>query len=62
MLGVSRATVYEAERSSEVKRILECASLALTSRTWVYRYMETQTMEEYLVIQRRRKRNGVADA
>jgi len=62
MLGVSRATIYEAERGSDVKRILECASLALENRDWVYRYMVDQTIEEYLVIERRRKRNGVADA
>lgn len=61
MLGVSRATIQATERGSTVKRILECASLALQDRDRVYRYIETLSMEEYLAVKRRRKRNGVVD-
>jgi DNA-binding XRE family transcriptional regulator len=61
MLGVSRATVYGAERSFTVKRTLECASLALGNRDMVYRYMEKLTMAEYILVVRRQKQNGIAD-
>ena len=58
MLGVSRATIYAAERNGHVKRVIECASLALLNDEMVYRYIEGNlNMQECIMVNRRRNRS-----